>query len=392
MNHKPNQFLLEKAVSFRKELHQHPELTWQEHETAQRIRAKLDELDIPWRACAETGTVAVIAAEAKAKNGSKNIALRGDIDALPITEAVESEYKSVNEGMMHACGHDGHTATLWAAAAFLKQQEAELTNTITLLFQPAEEGGHGAQKMVEDGALDDVDFVFGWHNWPNMPFGTAACPDHTVMAGNGRVRIKVTGKGGHASQPEQCHDPILAAAAITLNLQQIISRRLPPQNGAVLSMTSIDGKSAFNVIRNHVNLGGGIRFTEPEDFELMSQLIPQIAEDTAKSYGCVAECEIGPTYPATINHAKAAHLYREALREVLGEDWQDESTRMPVMGSEDFSYFLQQKPGAYALIGATQGSEYQHSLHHPKYQFNDALISTVVEVFSRLAKLDYDKH
>ncbi len=390
MNEKLNHSLIDQAIVFRKELHQYPEITWQEFETAKQIRTKLDELGIPWRACTETGTVAVIAPDAKAKNNSKNIALRGDIDALPITEVVESDYKSKNEGVMHACGHDGHTATLWAVAAFLKQQEAELTNTVTLLFQPAEEGGHGAQKMVDDGALENVDYVFGWHNWPNMPFGTAVCPDHTVMAGNGRVRIKVIGKGGHASQPEQCHDPILAASAITLNLQQIVSRRLPPQNGAVLSITSIDGKSAFNVTRDYVNIGGGIRFTEPEDFDAMIELIPQIAADTAKSYGCTAECEVGPIYPATINDAKAAHLYRNGLRDVLGEDWQDETTRMPVMGSEDFSYFLQERPGAYALIGATDGEQFKHSLHNPKYQFNDALIPKVIELFSLLAKHDYD--
>jgi len=380
--------IISKAIEFRKALHQHPELTWQETATAQSIRNKLDGLNIPWRACAKTGTVAIIAPDAKQKNGSKNIALRGDIDALPITEAIDSPYKSQNQGVMHACGHDGHTATLWAVAAHLKQQEDALQNTITLLFQPAEEGGHGAREMLNDGALDDVDFVFGWHNWPKMPFGKAACPDHAVMAGNGRLKIKVKGKGGHASQPENCQDPILAASAITLNLQQIISRRLPPQNGAVVAITSIDGRSAFNVTRDHVNMGGGIRYTSPEDFDTMCQLIPQIVEDTAKSYGCEAQCEIGPIYPATLNHAPAAQAYRKALADVLGENWQDQTHKMPVMGSEDFSYFLEKVPGAFALIGATEDDRFAQGLHHPEYEFNDHLIEKVVEVFEKLANLN----
>jgi len=389
MNLIPNQTLIDQAVTFRKELHQHPELTWQEFNTAKRIRNKLDQLDIAWTPCAETGTIGVIAPNAKLQNNSKNIALRGDIDALPITEITESDCKSQNVGVMHACGHDGHTATLWAVAAMLKEQEAELTNTITLLFQPAEEGGHGAKKMVEAGALKDVDFVFGWHNWPKMAFGTAACPDHTVMAGNGRIRLTIIGKGGHASQPEHCHDPVLAASAITLNLQQIVSRRLPPQNSAVVSITSIDAKSAFNVTRDQVTVEGGIRFTDQQDFELMKTIIPQIASDTALSYGCRVECKIGPIYPATVNNAKAAHLFRHVLQDVFGENWLDETTKLPVMGSEDFSYFLQEKPGAYALIGATEGLNFAHSLHHPEYQFNDALISKVVQLFTKLAYHEY---
>ncbi|MEQ9316240.1 MAG: amidohydrolase, partial [Henriciella sp.] len=171
--------LIVEATGFRHELHQHPELTWQENDTAARIRARLDALGIEWRACAGTGTVAKLAKDAP----GRHVGLRADIDALPINEASGRDYSSTHDGCMHACGHDGHSAALMSTAAWLKANEAALPGPVTLLFQPAEEGGHGAKMMIEDGALDGIEAIFGWHNWPAIPFGKAVCPDGAVMAG-----------------------------------------------------------------------------------------------------------------------------------------------------------------------------------------------------------------
>ncbi|WP_210397331.1 N(2)-acetyl-L-2,4-diaminobutanoate deacetylase DoeB2 [Motiliproteus sediminis] len=372
--------ILESAIAFRHELHQHPELSWQEEMTAGRIRQRLDQLQIRWRPCATHGTVATLASDAS----GPHIGLRGDIDALPIREKADVAYRSTHDGCMHACGHDGHTAALWATAAWLKAHEDELPGPVTLLFQPAEEGGHGAREMIAEGALEGIDCIYGWHNWPAIPFGQAVCPDGPVMSGNGSFKITLHGRGGHASQPDLCRDPVLAAAAITLNLQQIISRRLPPQTAAVVSVTSIDALNPENVIPETVTLGGGIRLERPELRQIINDAIDEIATQTALSYGVEAEVVLTPRYEATVNHADAAARYREALAAEFGESWHAGQQPVPIMASEDFSYYLNQIPGAFALIGMSAGSSFQHSCHSPSYQFNDALLEPMVRVFARL--------
>ncbi len=375
--------ILDEALTFRHTLHRHPELTWQEHNTAQLVRNALDTLRIPWRSCAGHGTVATLAAQA----GDRHIALRADIDALPITEATELPYQSANPGCMHACGHDGHTATLWAAAAMLKRREAELPGPVSLIFQPAEEGGHGAREMINDGALEQVDVIYGWHNWPAIPFGEAVCPDGAVMSGNGTFEITVNGKGGHASQPELCRNPVVAAASIALNLQQIIAQRMAPQDAAVVAITSIDAPSGSTTFPDTAKLGGSIRLGRPGLREPINQLIKQISEDTAHSYGVTAQVEIIPRYEATVNHPGAAQAYREALAIELGEDWRAKELPLPIMASEDFSYYLNEIPGAFALVGMAQDGAFDTPCHSPRYQFNDALIAPVARTFCRLAGL-----
>ncbi|GAA0679928.1 M20 aminoacylase family protein [Marinobacterium maritimum] len=374
------QEIITAAVQFRHQLHRQPELTWQEENTSRLIREQLDTLKIPWRSCARYGTVATLAPDAP----GTHIALRGDIDALPIDELTDLPYRSEQPGCMHACGHDGHTAALWAAAAWLKTHEAELPGPVTLLFQPAEEGGHGAHSMIEDGALNGVEQIYGWHNWPAIPYGQAVCPDGPVMSGNGTFEIELHGQGGHASQPELCRDPVLAAAAITLNLQQIVSRRLPPQAACVISVTQIKAISAANVTPETVSLGGSIRLSQPELRDTINCLIKEITEDTARSYGVNAQVETAKRYEATINHVDAATRYRDALEASLGSDWSCNSIHLPIMASEDFSYYLNRIPGAFALIGMAREDNYQHSCHSPHYVFNDDLIPKVVEVFARL--------
>jgi len=379
------QTAVQQATELRHWFHKHPELTWQEENTAQKIRACLDEWNIAWRPCATYGTIAVLAVD---KPG-EHLAFRADMDALPIQEQTDLSYCSTSPGKMHACGHDGHMAALLGTALWLKHNESQLKNPISLLFQPAEEGGHGAKKMIEDGALEGIDMIFGWHNWPAMTLGTAACPDGPVMSSNGSFKIEVTGVGGHASQPEACRDPVIAAAAITLNLQQIISRRLPPQAAAVVSLTSIVAESSVTIIPQTVQMSGGIRLSDSSYRPQINQLIQQIAEDTAKSYGVTAQVEIFSRYDATVNHPQAADRYRNVLKTTLGDNFNQTELMMPLMASEDFSYYLKEVPGAFALIGMKEEIDGQNQFsapcHNPHYKFNDRLIEMVMRNFSILS-------
>lgn len=368
------------ATRLRRYLHRQPELTWQEHDTAATVRSVLDRLGIPWSVCAETGTLATLAPEA----AGRHIALRGDMDALPITESSGVAWTSRRAGCMHACGHDGHTATLMAAAAWLKSHEEQLPGPVTLLFQPAEEGGHGARRMIEDGALVGVDEIYGWHNWPAIPFGQAVCPDDTVMAGNGTFRITLTGAGGHASQPEACRDPVLAASAVTMALQQIVSRRIRPQSPVVVSVTSLIAESAETVIPEQARMGGSFRIARNEDYETVHQLIREIAISTAAGYGVEAAVEVFPRYSATVNHGAQAARMRDALAAELGESWMPGGLPLPIMASEDFSYYLAEVPGAFALVGAGEGRGEDEPCHSPRYDFNDRLIPVVTNLFARL--------
>ncbi len=372
---------LESAVALRRSLHRRPELTWAETATAETIRAELDRAGISYRVCADTGTVATLAPDAP----GRHVALRADIDAMPIDEATGAAWSSEHPGAMHACGHDGHTATLMATAWWLKEQEAHLPGPVSLLFQPAEEGGHGAKRMIEDGALDGVDVIFGWHNWPAIPYGQAICPDGPVMSANGTFRIEVAGKGGHASQPEACRDPVLAAAAITMALQQVVSRRLGPQQAAVVSVSSIVAPSADTVTPDDAVLGGSIRIPDTAARDHVFDLIEEITTGTAAAYGVTATTERRPRYGATVNHPAPAAEMRTELEAELGPTWHAASTTAPVLASEDFSYYLEVVPGAFALVGADDGQGHDQPCHSNLYDFNDRLIPIVARVYARLA-------
>ncbi|MAT51708.1 MAG: peptidase M20 [Porticoccaceae bacterium] len=369
------------ARHFRQELHRYPELGWEETRTAKRIRDLLTELKIPWEPCAETGTLARLNPD----SSGKHIALRGDIDALPIEEENDCDWRSHHGGCMHACGHDGHTATLYAAARWLKHCEATLPGPVTLVFQPAEEGLHGAREMIRQGALEGIDEIYGWHNWPAIPFGQLACPDGIVMCGNGTFTLTFEGRGGHASQPELCADPVLAASATHLALQQIVARRLPPQSAAVVSVTSIEAPSSPTVIPQKAVMGGSIRVPDRQTREKINHLIGDIARSTANSYGVECAVDIQPRYEATINHPDAAGRVRNLWRDEFGDDGLNATLPVPIMASEDFSYYLQEIPGAFALVGADDGDNHHAPCHSPHYDFNDRLIPLVTRLYARLA-------
>ncbi len=369
--------IVEHATRLRHELHENPERTWQEEDTAIRIRRELTRLEIPWRTCAGTGTVADLGS-----GKAQRIALRADIDALPIAERTGAPHASKNQGVMHACGHDGHTASLLATAAWLKEHESELLHPVRLLFQPAEEGGHGAKKMIEDGCLEGVGVIFGYHNQPTMALGKFAAPAGPVMVSNGYFRIVVNGQGGHASTPSDCRDPILAGAQIVNLAQQIVAQNVPPQQAAVLTVTTFHGGTARNAIPDEVVLEGTVRAGETALRDGLAKRLGEVVEGVSHAHGVSAQFEFLPAYQATVNHAEPAERLKRAFCAVLG-DGAEETRGVPFMGGEDFSYYLSEIPGAYALVGSGNAAD-APPLHSPRFDFNDALIDTMVRVWSEL--------
>lgn len=370
--------IVARAVELRRDLHRHPEPTWQERRTAAVVRAELDRLGIPWRACAEHGTVARLAAG----RAGRHVAFRADLDALPIREESGAPYASVVPGCMHACGHDGHTACLLAAAAWLKRQEAHLPGPVTLLFQPAEEGGHGARRMVEEGALEGVDAVFAFHNWSGLPAGAWGCPDGPVMAANGEWTAVIEGRGGHAGSPHDCVDPVLAGAHFTVLAQQLVSRATPPQQAAVVSVTMFHAGSADNAIPERAELSGTIRAATSERREALAAGLARILEAACAASGARGRLDYHPTYPATINHPAEAARARAALAAVLGAE-REVRDGWPLMAAEDFAYMLAARPGAYILLG----TGHPEPCHSPRFDFDDRLIPVALRLWAALAGL-----
>jgi amidohydrolase len=368
------------GVRMRHELHQHPELSWQETWTAAYVRAALDRLGIPWRPCAGTGTVATLARSAP----GEHVAFRADIDALPIAEATGLAYASREPGRMHACGHDGHTASLLAAAAWLRAREAALPGPVTLLFQPAEEGGFGAPKMIADGALEGVQRIFGYHNWPPIPRGRAACVDGPILGANARFVITITGRGGHASQPEACRDPVAAGALFVAAVQQVVSRRLAPQDAGVVSVTVFRAGETANIIPDTARLEGTVRAGTVALRDAIAGHVEQVLHATCGAAGVTARLDYEPNYPATVNDPASAARAREVLRDVLGTEclW---TSGLPIMGAEDFSYYLHDVPGAFLLLGTGRDGVALEPCHSPRFDYDDLLIPLVVRVWARLA-------
>jgi amidohydrolase len=371
--------ITDRAIALRHDLHRHPELTWQERRTAQVVRDELTRLGIPWAPCAEHGSVARLAAG----RPGRHIALRADLDALPIHETTGVSYQSTIAGHMHACGHDGHTACLLGAAAWLKQHESDLPGPVTLLFQPAEEGGHGAKRMVEGGCLDGVDAVFGFHNWPGLPDGHYACPDGPVMAANGEWSAIIRGRGGHAASPHDCVDPVLAGAHATVMVQQLVSRQTAPQEAAVVSVTCFHAGTADNVIPDSAELVGTVRAATTERRELLVDGLRRILDAACAASGATAELRYEPTYPATVNHPGEAARARTVLDRILGPGRQV-TQGIPLMAAEDFSYYLQAKPGAYILLGTGRDGR-REPCHSPRFDFDDRLVPVVIRLWADLA-------
>ncbi len=372
----------DRYVQLRRDLHRRPELMYQERGTAATVRDELDRLGIPWRPCTETGTIGLLAARAP----GRHLAFRADLDALPLTELTGLPWASQHPGCMHACGHDGHTASLLAAAAHLKEREAELPGPVSLLFQPAEEGGHGARAMIEAGALDGIDEIYGYHNWPPFPFGTAVCAPGPVFGANGEWTATITGRGGHASQPHQTIDPIVAGATFVVLAQQIVSRQVAPQDSAVVTVTCFHGGTADNIIPDAVELTGTVRAATTAQRDDLARRVAAILEAACAASGARGVLDYRPCYPATVNHAGPAARAAAAASAVLGAD-RLITTGLPLMAAEDFGYYLTKVPGCYVLLGAGRPGETLEPCHSPRFDYNDALIPIVVRLWARLAGL-----
>lgn len=376
-------------AAIRRDIHAHPELCFEEVRTAELVARKLNEWGIPvQRGLGGTGVVGIV------KNGSsmRAVGLRADMDALPLQEANSFEHASRHDGKMHACGHDGHTAMLLAAAKYLAQHR-NFDGTVYLIFQPAEEGGGGAREMMRDGLFEKfpMEAVFGMHNWPGMRMGSFAVSPGPVMASSNEFKITIRGKGGHAALPHNAIDPVPVACQMVQAFQTIISRNKKPIDAGVISVTMIHAGAATNVIPDSCELQGTVRTFTLEVLDLIEQRMKDIAEHTCAAFGVICEFEFERNYPPTINSQPEAEFARQVMAGIVGQT--NVLTQEPTMGAEDFAYMLQAKPGAYCFIGNGEGAhrEIGHgegpcTLHNPSYDFNDDLIPLGASYWVRLAE------
>ena len=375
--------------ALRRDLHAHPELCFNEFRTADRVADKLAEWGIPvHRGLGTTGVVGIV------KNGTSGraIGLRADMDALPMQEANTFAHASSQPGKMHACGHDGHTAMLLAAAQYLATHR-HFDGTVYLIFQPAEEGGGGAREMIKDGLFDKfpMDAVFGMHNWPGLQMGQFAASAGPVMASSNEFRITVHGKGGHAAMPHNALDTVPVACQLVQSFQTIISRNLKPIDAGVISVTMIHAGEATNVIPNRCELQGTVRTFSFDVLDQIEQRMRVMTEHLCAASGLRADFEFKRNYPPTINSAAEADFARQVMAAIVGAD--NVQVQEPTMGAEDFSFMLQAKPGCYAFIANGDGDhrDFGHgggpcTLHNPSYDFNDDLLPIGATYWVRLAE------
>ncbi len=376
-------------ASLRREIHAHPELCFQEVRTADLVAQKLTEWGIPiHRGMGTTGVVGIV------KNGtsSRAVGLRADMDALPMQEFNTFSHASQNPGKMHACGHDGHTAMLLAAAKHFSKHR-NFDGTVYLIFQPAEEGGGGAREMMRDGLFDKfpMEAVFGMHNWPGTEAGKFAVSPGPVMASSNEFKITLHGKGGHAALPHNSVDPVPVACQLVQAFQTIISRNQKPIDAGVISVTMIHAGQATNVIPDSCELQGTVRTFTLEVLDMIERRMRQITESISAAFDVRCEFEFERNYPPTINSAPEAEFARQVMTEIVGAE--NVIAQEPTMGAEDFAYMLQAKPGAYCFIANGDGThrEMGHGggpcmLHNPSYDFNDDLIPLGASYWVRLGE------
>jgi amidohydrolase len=364
--------------AIRRDIHAHPELCFEEYKTAELVAQKLETWGIPIiRGLAGTGVVGVI----KRGTSQRALGLRADMDALPMQEINQFAHTSKHAGKMHACGHDGHTAMLLGAARYLSQ-DTDFDGTVYLIFQPAEEGGGGARKMIEEGLFTQcpMDAVFGMHNWPGIPVGHFGVKTGGMMASSNEFEVTVHGKGAHAAQPQKGIDPVMIAVQIAQSWQTIVSRNVNPLEPAVLSLTQIHSGSATNVIPDDAKLIGTVRTFSTDVLDLIESRMEKIARSTAAAFDAEVEFRFKRNYPPLINHAKETQFAVQVMQDLVGVD-QVNSQVEATMGAEDFAYMLQHKPGCYVFLGNGDGDHRSAghglgpcNLHNPSYDFNDDLL------------------
>lgn len=374
----------------RRDLHAHPELCFEERRTADVVARALTEWGIPIiRGMASTGVIGII------KNGASDraIGLRADMDALPVQEINKFPHASHHAGKMHACGHDGHTAMLLGAAHYLAQHR-NFDGTVYLIFQPAEEGGGGAKRMMDEGLFEKfpMQAVFGMHNWPGVPVGTFGVTPGPMMASSNEFELVIRGKGAHAAQPYKGIDPIMVAVQIAQSWQTIVSRNCNPVDAAVLSITQIHAGSATNIIPDEAKMIGTVRTFSVSVLDLIEQRMRDIAEHTSAAFGATVDFEFVRNYPPLINHPEQTAFAVEVMASVVGAENVNAQVE-PTMGAEDFAFMLQEKPGCYVFIGNGEGNHRDGghglgpcNLHNPSYDFNDALLPIGATYWVRMAE------
>ncbi len=368
-------------TAWRRDIHAHPELRYDVQRTAGSVADKLKSFgcDEVVPGIGRTGVVGVIRGR---KPGGKVIGMRADMDALPLEEETGLPYKSTVPGKMHACGHDGHTAMLLGAAKYLAETR-NFAGTAVVIFQPAEEGGAGALAMVKDGLMTrfGIEEVYGMHNYPGIPLGQFAIRPGAMMASADHIEIALEGKGGHAARPHLAIDTVLVGAQIVNALQSIVSRNIDPLESAVVSICMFQAGQTDNVIPQHAKLRGTARALTAQVRELLQKRVGEVVEGTAKLYGATAKITYTNGYPVTVNHERQTDFAATVAREIAGNDKVDTAVA-PVMGAEDFSFMLQERPGAFIFVGNGDSA----GLHHPAYDFNDETIPVGTSYWVRLAE------
>ncbi|CCA90354.1 MULTISPECIES: M20 aminoacylase family protein [unclassified Novosphingobium] len=371
--------LLQPLIAFRRDIHAHPELGFAEHRTAQRIAEQLREIGLEvHEGIGGTGIVAVL----RSGDGKRTLGLRADMDALPIEEQTNAAWSSTVPGCFHGCGHDGHVAMLLGAAQVLARDPG-FSGTLNFIFQPAEEGLGGARHMIEDGLFDrfDCERVYALHNWPGLPAGTIATRPGAIMGAADKFKIILEGKGGHAALPQDTPDTILAAASLVQQLNSIIGRDIPPSANAVLSVTEIAGGHAHNVLPASVRIGGTVRSFDPVVQDRIEERMRQMIKGIETSFEVRSSLEYDRYYPATINDTDAAGDALDIAATVANAQLAPE----PAPTSEDFSFMLQERPGAYLWLGQGRGDN-PPPLHNPHYDFNDDVMETGIRLHVALAR------
>lgn len=368
------------AIDLRREFHMNPEPSMNEIRTSNRIVEELEGMGIECSRVAGTGVVGFI----KGPHEGKTIALRADIDALEVTEANETEYKSRVDGLMHACGHDAHTAGLITAAKILNDMKDKLNGTVKLLFQPGEETAKGAKKMIEEGVMEGVDGIFGIHIWNDAEVGKVSVEAGPRMASAGIYKIYVTGKGGHGSMPHQGVDALLVGSAIVTNLQSLVSREISPLDPAVVSVGIFNSGTRFNVIAGEAYLEGTTRCFSMEVNDAFEGMIKRVAENTAKSYRATAQLDYKELVIPTINDPAMSAIAEISVCKIRGEDAL--MTYEKTTGGEDFSYFTQKAPGAFAFVGARNEKKLEYfPHHHPRFDIDENALETVSALYAQFA-------
>jgi amidohydrolase len=372
--------MADEIASWRRDFHENPELLFDVHRTAGIVAGKLKEFgcDEIVTGIGRTGVVGVI--RGKTTASGKVIGLRADMDALPIEEATDLPYKSKVPGTMHACGHDGHTAMLLGAAKYLAETR-HFDGTAVMIFQPAEEGGGGGDAMVKDGVMErfGLQEVYGLHNMPGIPVGSFAIRPGPMMAAADRFTLTIEGKGGHAARPHECIDTIVVAAHVVTALQTIAARHVDPLESAVISVCAVKSGDTFNVIPQTATLLGTVRTLKEEVQDLCEARIRAVVDNVCAAFGAKATLEYSRGYPVTMNEPAKTDFMAAVAREVAGEKGVD-TTIPPLMGSEDFSFMLNRRPGAYIFMGNGDTA----GVHHPSYDFNDEAAPYGVSLWAKI--------